>query len=258
MSEFCVSLRLRNPSGFTSGDTTTSIGIFTTCLNLYNCYHSPFLLNPFMPPVEGEVFLEEAQMAGWLQPLPKLIWELSDLSPDTTSLALRMLLDAARFTPSRPPEIQTQAPRSAAAATSEIGGFSGQDRSSVALVSSPLRSTLDKLQRQLAPLFCIVPTQQQPQQQQQQQQLQNCHATLSPSIYPLCDLMLQRGKKAADVSELKERSQPQGVAGSGVTLLCSSSQTTPGPLSRLPLDVQLLAVDLMYHLSEWTWVCEWT
>ena len=217
------------------------------------------------------MFLEEAQIAGWLQPLPRLIWELSDSSPDTTALAIRMLLDAARFTPSRraappaqPSSATTVAHTTASTpprAPDQTHGTAGLTAVRTAATTSPLRSALDGLQRQLAPLFCVVLP-----QQQQQRKLQPANQVAGPAppplqgslqsspapVCPLCDR--QRVEAQAQASGVQARSrqqQQQQGAAAGVELLCTSPHVTPGPLSRLPVEVQLLAVDLMYHLSEW-------
>ncbi len=150
-------------------------------------------------------------MASWLQPLPKLIWELGDGSPDTTTLALRMLLDAARFTPCR------------------LGDAP----------ATPLRQALEALQPQLGPLFCMhLPS-------RKSLPLAAAPALVLPSggagpsaCCPACS------REQAEAAGRVVQARAGGQAAAAATSL------TPGPLSKLPLEVQLAAVDLMYHLSE--------
>ena len=74
--------------------------------------------------------LEGSKLAAWLTPLPKLVWELSslDTSSATIEVALRMMLDAARF------------PSSLRSVDSNL--------------SSPYVE-ISMMQKQLAPLFCV-------------------------------------------------------------------------------------------------------
>ncbi|GIL94286.1 hypothetical protein Vretimale_522 [Volvox reticuliferus] len=47
--------------------------------------------------VGGRVSLAEGAVASWLEPLPKLLWEVGGGSPEIAAAALLLLLDAARF-----------------------------------------------------------------------------------------------------------------------------------------------------------------
>ncbi|GLI64097.1 hypothetical protein VaNZ11_007270 [Volvox africanus] len=47
--------------------------------------------------VGGRVCLADGAVASWLEPLPKMLWELGGGSPEISSAALLLLLDAARF-----------------------------------------------------------------------------------------------------------------------------------------------------------------
>lgn len=51
------------------------------------------------PPPAGTLFLDEGVVAGWLAPLPKLLWELGGGAPESSAAALALMLDAARFAP---------------------------------------------------------------------------------------------------------------------------------------------------------------
>ncbi|EFJ52309.1 hypothetical protein VOLCADRAFT_86599 [Volvox carteri f. nagariensis] len=47
--------------------------------------------------VAGRLFLAEGVVSGWLEPLPKLLWEVGGGSAEVSYAALALLLDAARF-----------------------------------------------------------------------------------------------------------------------------------------------------------------
>ncbi len=50
-------------------------------------------------PPAGRLVLDDGAVTSWLSPLPKLLWELGEAAPATSSAALRLMLDAARFAP---------------------------------------------------------------------------------------------------------------------------------------------------------------
>lgn len=45
----------------------------------------------------GRLYLEDGVVAGWLAPLPKLLWEVGGNAPDASTAALQLIMDAARF-----------------------------------------------------------------------------------------------------------------------------------------------------------------
>lgn len=51
----------------------------------------------------GSLCLDEQVVAGWLAPLPKLLWDLGATAPHTAAAALRLMLDAARCAPAGSP-----------------------------------------------------------------------------------------------------------------------------------------------------------
>ena len=207
-------------------------------------YSHPYGLIPrpmlILHSLTGQVFVEDAQIASWLQPLPKLIWELADLAPDTTALALRMLLDAARFTPCRPRCHCRVLPLEGLSASA-----SAAEEEAEAPSPRPLRSALEQLQRQLAPLFCMHLPQSQPSKTPPPPQA----SATSSDCCPAC--ARERGEAARLVAQARAASASSSVPGSpSGGAAAAASLIAPGPLSKLPLEVQLLAVDLMYHLSE--------
>ena len=149
--------------------------------------------------------LDHSHISGWLQPLPKLIWEISDSSPATSALAVRMLLDAARFTPDLP-AVPQELRKSKE--QEEVANAQGTASAPIAPPPAPLRLVLGQLQRQMAPLLCIHITAQKPQ------------------------------------------AKPQPPASSSWLGGGGDRGVTPGPLSKLPSEVQLLFIDLMYHMGE--------
>ncbi|KAG2448880.1 hypothetical protein HYH02_006229 [Chlamydomonas schloesseri] len=45
----------------------------------------------------GRLYLEDGVVAGWLVPLPKLLWEVGGGAPEASTSALQLMMDAARF-----------------------------------------------------------------------------------------------------------------------------------------------------------------
>lgn len=97
-------------------------------------------LLPCCTSIAGELFLESAWVANWLGTLPRLLWELGASAPASSSLALSMLHDAARFCPSAPSATTTST--------------STQPQQPAAAVT-PLQAALQELQPQLAPLWAV-------------------------------------------------------------------------------------------------------
>ncbi|KAG1657712.1 hypothetical protein FOA52_002516 [Chlamydomonas sp. UWO 241] len=161
--------------------------------------------------------IDGARLGAWLDPLPKLLWELGDSAADTSDLCLRMLLDAGRFT--------------ARGEAYAAGGGGAQS----------LRCALDAMQPRLAPLFCV-------------------------------HMPAQAGSKAGGTAQLAQLAQPAaaccaGCGACGAAVSSARAAVTaareracgapapapmvllPGPVAKLPLETQLLAVDLVYHLG---------
>ncbi|KAK9808862.1 hypothetical protein WJX72_005380 [[Myrmecia] bisecta] len=94
----------------------------TACLK----FQHALLASPeatFYPhPVTGAVLMTEEQAAGWVEAMPRLLWELGSSRPESSRLALRLLLDAGRY----------------------------------ASPNGAISQTLTSLQPQLAPFFCSL------------------------------------------------------------------------------------------------------